>query len=485
MAHIFLATASYDRSIKLWKVNPPEQTRSFSFQDSQVNCLAISPDRTRLAAAGYVAIRVYDLTALAGDGAHAQTAAVSTTQEGAHANFNVTALGFVRTPQGPHLLFSASEDGTWKLWDARSQVLRLRRGVDVREPINTAVSLQNNLLLCGTQLGTISLWNLSSSASAQQQGTSSSTNGNGAAPANPSKDKAADTAIDSVHVNMEDPAVRSITVVPGGEFAVAGTNSGRVFVYAIKLKAKADGSSNNSLASKPAANASIADSSNVGSPLTMDNGPPPTLDQTSRGEQQQAAADAAVTVTAEGADGTTTTAPVMNVSMASSSQRAEGDPAANRAPSAVSGVSAEDRAAPNASVTSMFATTSDTLRLVWTFEAHSRYVLRACVSPNSAILCTTSADCTVALWRVPDLKAHLESGDGTVRQDKWQLARTLTGHQRWVWDAAFSRCSGYVVTASSDHTGKLWNTETGRLEATFNGHQKPVTCVILDDKRDP
>jgi WD40 repeat protein len=38
----------------------------------------------------------------------------------------------------------------------------------------------------------------------------------------------------------------------------------------------------------------------------------------------------------------------------------------------------------------------------------------------------------------------------------WELDKTLAQHQRWVWDAAFSADSNYLVTASSDHSAKLW-----------------------------
>jgi G protein beta subunit-like protein len=47
-------------------------------------------------------------------------------------------------------------------------------------------------------------------------------------------------------------------------------------------------------------------------------------------------------------------------------------------------------------------------------------------------LATCSADSTVKLWSTAGYEYTLE--------------RTLTGHQRWVWDAAFSADSAYLVT---------------------------------------
>lgn len=47
-------------------------------------------------------------------------------------------------------------------------------------------------------------------------------------------------------------------------------------------------------------------------------------------------------------------------------------------------------------------------------------------------LATCSADHTVKIWSTAGIDYTLE--------------KTLTGHQRWVWDAAFSADSAYLVT---------------------------------------
>jgi len=50
-------------------------------------------------------------------------------------------------------------------------------------------------------------------------------------------------------------------------------------------------------------------------------------------------------------------------------------------------------------------------------------------------LATCSADHSIKLWSTSNYEYTLE--------------RTLTGHQRWVWDAAFSADSAYLVTGKS------------------------------------
>lgn len=82
-------------------------------------------------------------------------------------------------------------------------------------------------------------------------------------------------------------------------------------------------------------------------------------------------------------------------------------------------------------------------------------------------LATTSADTTVKIW--------------STSQYDFSLEKTLVGHQRWVWDAAFSADSAYLVTASSDHVARLWELSSGETVRQYNGHNKAVVCCALND----
>jgi len=57
------------------------------------------------------------------------------------------------------------------------------------------------------------------------------------------------------------------------------------------------------------------------------------------------------------------------------------------------------------------------------------------INANSRHLATCSADSTVRIWSTVNYEYTPE--------------KTLTGHQRWVWDAAFSADSAYLVTGKS------------------------------------
>lgn len=99
-------------------------------------------------------------------------------------------------------------------------------------------------------------------------------------------------------------------------------------------------------------------------------------------------------------------------------------------------------------------------------------------------LATCSADTTVKIWSI--------SPNYEFKQEK-----VLIGHQRWVWDAAFSADSAYLVTgscsilikyiyahfilASSDHVARLWEMASGETVRQYNGHHKGGIFIHLAD----
>lgn len=80
-------------------------------------------------------------------------------------------------------------------------------------------------------------------------------------------------------------------------------------------------------------------------------------------------------------------------------------------------------------------------------------------------MATASADGLIKTWSLTD----------------FSLIRSIEGHQKWVWDIAFSADSAYIVSASSDQTAKLWDTENGDLIRTYTGHEKAITTLALND----
>jgi len=66
-------------------------------------------------------------------------------------------------------------------------------------------------------------------------------------------------------------------------------------------------------------------------------------------------------------------------------------------------------------------------------------------------------------------------------KDAFPLETTLFGHQRWVWDCAFSADSAYLVTACSDHYARLWELSSKQVIRQYNGHHRGLVCVALND----
>ncbi|KAI5861154.1 quinon protein alcohol dehydrogenase-like superfamily [Durotheca rogersii] len=72
-------------------------------------------------------------------------------------------------------------------------------------------------------------------------------------------------------------------------------------------------------------------------------------------------------------------------------------------------------------------------------------------------------------------------GPGPGEAKPFPLEATLTGHQRWVWDCAFSADSAYLVTACSDHYARLWELHSQQVIRQYNGHHRGAVCVALND----
>jgi WD40 repeat protein len=94
---------------------------------------------------------------------------------------------------------------------------------------------------------------------------------------------------------------------------------------------------------------------------------------------------------------------------------------------------------------------------------HHAEVRSAKFSPDGSRIVTASFDHTARVW-------DARSG---------QLLLTLTGHSDQVWDAAFSRDGKHIVTASSDKSAIVWDAETGEKSAILKGHSAVVETAAF------
>jgi G protein beta subunit-like protein len=115
------------------------------------------------------------------------------------------------------------------------------------------------------------------------------------------------------------------------------------------------------------------------------------------------------------------------------------------------------------------------------FSAHNTYITRVLLSPDVQHLATCSADHTAKIWKVENNIAEPGSVEAASEPESFPLEMTLHGHQRWVWDCAFSADSAYLVTACSDHYARLWELSTENIIRQYNGHHRGAVCVALND----
>jgi G protein beta subunit-like protein len=124
------------------------------------------------------------------------------------------------------------------------------------------------------------------------------------------------------------------------------------------------------------------------------------------------------------------------------------------------------------------------------FHAHptGTYLLKAKISPDCRQLVTCSSDQSARIYDISrpsnrDRNQHQHQHQHHAGHSNFtpKLMQSLTQHNKWVWDCVFSADSSYLVTASSDHSARLFNLRSGEVVRQYTGHQSAVTCVALND----
>ncbi|MEI1374842.1 nSTAND1 domain-containing NTPase, partial [Nostoc sp.] len=102
-------------------------------------------------------------------------------------------------------------------------------------------------------------------------------------------------------------------------------------------------------------------------------------------------------------------------------------------------------------------------KLLQTLSGHSSAVLSVVFSPDGQRLASASADNTIKLW---------DAATG-------KLLQTLSGHSSSVISVVFSPDGQRLASASYDNTIKLWDAATGKLLQTLSGHSSAVLSVVF------
>jgi WD40 repeat protein len=101
---------------------------------------------------------------------------------------------------------------------------------------------------------------------------------------------------------------------------------------------------------------------------------------------------------------------------------------------------------------------------VRTLAGHTGTVNAVAVTPDGGWAVSASSDHTLKVWEV-------ESG---------RELRTLEGHTDWVRGVALSGDGRRAVSASDDHTLKVWDLQTGKVVATFTCDSAAICCAYSD-----
>jgi guanine nucleotide-binding protein subunit beta-2-like 1 protein len=119
---------------------------------------------------------------------------------------------------------------------------------------------------------------------------------------------------------------------------------------------------------------------------------------------------------------------------------------------------------------------SDHMILRSTLSAHGDWVTAIAAPVHTEageaaddIFVSTSRDGTGLVWRV--------TGDAITYAVP---ERSLEGHSHFVQDVCLSADAKYALTASWDHTMRLWDLESGKSVYTFTGHTKDVLSVCFN-----
>ena len=162
---VLVITASYDHTIRFWDVLQGNCLATLQHNESQVNSLTISPDKKFLVVAGNPNFRIFDIeetmttSALASTNSpdfSASTANIQAKNIIQSHSGNVISIGF---PSSCQWMFTASTDGTVKIWDFPG--LKCQKEFGNKSQINKAVLHPNQAeIIIGDESGYVRVLDL-------------------------------------------------------------------------------------------------------------------------------------------------------------------------------------------------------------------------------------------------------------------------------------------------------------------------------------
>ncbi|EZG44378.1 coatomer protein [Gregarina niphandrodes] len=126
----------------------------------------------------------------------------------------------------------------------------------------------------------------------------------------------------------------------------------------------------------------------------------------------------------------------------------------------------------------------NTLNKMATFLGHQDYVMKVAWNPRDAnSFASCSLDGTIKLWSLPsNISATLESNHRTT--DIINVTNpnyTLLGHTKGVNSVEFCEAldKPFIISASDDHTIRVWDCQSRQCLQTLSGHQANVSHAVF------
>ncbi|KAG2207683.1 hypothetical protein INT47_011803, partial [Mucor saturninus] len=91
-------------------------------------------------------------------------------------------------------------------------------------------------------------------------------------------------------------------------------------------------------------------------------------------------------------------------------------------------------------------------------KRHSSPVNAVRFSPSGDFIASAGDDACIILWKLSLMKeATFGSDYNEYEKETWSVVNMFYGHNKEIYDLAWSPCGNYFITASIDNTARVWS----------------------------